>query len=206
MQAFLHGIFLGLGLILPLGMQNIFIFNQGASHAKFINAFPSIITAIICDSFFISLTVLGASQAAVLLLEHVMIKNMMIFLGSLFLIYLGFLSWNSKSHYKQSESLSARQQILFTLSVSILNPHAIIDSVAVIAANALSYSHSERLMFGAGCIFVSWLWFPSLAYIGKKIRDMDNTAQYILLINKISAIIVWIISLSLLFNLMKQVI
>lgn len=32
LQAVLHGILLALGLILPLGAQNVFVFNQGANH------------------------------------------------------------------------------------------------------------------------------------------------------------------------------
>ncbi|RZH87840.1 amino acid transporter, partial [Staphylococcus aureus] len=45
MQPVLHGILLALGLILPLGAQNVFVFNQGANQKKMINALPVVITA-----------------------------------------------------------------------------------------------------------------------------------------------------------------
>mgnify|MGYP001218790420 FL=1 len=53
MEPLLHGIILAFGLILPLGVQNIFVFNQGATHKKFTNALPVIITAGICDTILI---------------------------------------------------------------------------------------------------------------------------------------------------------
>ncbi len=49
-QPVLHGILLALGLILPLGAQNVFVFNQGANQ-KMINALPVVITAGLCDTF-----------------------------------------------------------------------------------------------------------------------------------------------------------
>src|SRR5690625_4107051 len=36
MEALVHGIILAFGLIIPLGVQNIFIFNQGATHKSYV--------------------------------------------------------------------------------------------------------------------------------------------------------------------------
>lgn len=60
-QPVLHGILLALGLILPLGAQNVFVFNQGANQKKMINALPVVITAGLCDTFLIIIAVLGVS-------------------------------------------------------------------------------------------------------------------------------------------------
>ena len=46
----LHGFILALGLILPLGVQNVFVFNQGAVQSRFVKALPAIITASLCDT------------------------------------------------------------------------------------------------------------------------------------------------------------
>jgi len=40
MPAILHGIFLAFGLIVPLGVQNLFVFNQGAVQPNLIKALP----------------------------------------------------------------------------------------------------------------------------------------------------------------------
>lgn len=61
MAAFLHGFLLALGLILPLGAQNVFIFNQGANHKRISKTMPVIITAGLCDTLLIILAILGVS-------------------------------------------------------------------------------------------------------------------------------------------------
>ena len=37
LQSAVHGLLLALGLILPLGAQNVFVFNQGANHKSITN-------------------------------------------------------------------------------------------------------------------------------------------------------------------------
>lgn len=61
LQAVLHGILLALGLILPLGAQNVFVFNQGANHKNWVRTLPVIVTAGLCDTLLILLAVLGVS-------------------------------------------------------------------------------------------------------------------------------------------------
>ena len=61
LQPILHGFLLALGLILPLGAQNVFVFNQGANHRKLIHAMPVIVTAGLCDTLLIILAILGVS-------------------------------------------------------------------------------------------------------------------------------------------------
>lgn len=57
LQPIVHGVLLALGLILPLGAQNVFVFNQGANQKKFTKALPVIITAGLCDTFLITIAV-----------------------------------------------------------------------------------------------------------------------------------------------------
>ncbi|GGE11563.1 hypothetical protein GCM10011571_11160 [Marinithermofilum abyssi] len=61
MLAFIHGFVLAFGLILPLGVQNVFIFNQGAVQPRFYKALPAILAATFCDATLITLTVMGVS-------------------------------------------------------------------------------------------------------------------------------------------------
>ncbi|TGV22644.1 amino acid transporter, partial [Mesorhizobium sp. M00.F.Ca.ET.186.01.1.1] len=58
-EAILHGFVLAFGLILPLGAQNVFVFNQGASQPTLWRAAPVIVTAAVCDAILILLAVLG---------------------------------------------------------------------------------------------------------------------------------------------------
>lgn len=61
MEAILHGFLLAFGLILPLGVQNVFIFSQGASQPNLLKALPATIAASLCDTLLIVLAVFGLS-------------------------------------------------------------------------------------------------------------------------------------------------
>ena len=59
-EAIIHGIILAFGLIIPLGVQNVFVFNQGASQPNIWRA-PVVLTASICDTLLILIAVQGVS-------------------------------------------------------------------------------------------------------------------------------------------------
>ena len=132
LEAFIHGVVLAFGLILPLGVQNVFIFNQGAVHKKFIRAFPAIITASVCDTLLILLAVAGVS---IIILSFSWLRTFLFLVGFLFLVYMGWLMWRDASEVSLNEvsnSFTAKRQVLFAASVSLLNPHAILDTIGVI--------------------------------------------------------------------------
>jgi L-lysine exporter family protein LysE/ArgO len=114
-------------------------------------------------------------------------------MGILFLIYMGLLTWRSKpvNNTTDQNLLSARKQITFAASVSLLNPHAIMDTIGVIGTSSLSYTGLEKFAFTIACILVSWLWFFSLSIAGRVVGTLDTTGQFILALNKVSAIIMW---------------
>ena len=60
----IHALLLAFGLILPLGVQNVFVFNQGANQRTIKQALPVVVTASVCDTILILVAVLGVSAAA----------------------------------------------------------------------------------------------------------------------------------------------
>jgi L-lysine exporter family protein LysE/ArgO len=189
-NAGVHGFILALGLILPLGVQNVFVFNQGAIQKSWVRALPVVVTAALCDTLLILLAVFGVSAVV---LGNDLIKSILLFIGILFLVYMGFLIWKSKpsDSSPNQELLSARKQITFAVSVSLLNPHAIMDTIGVIGTSSLSFNELEKVAFTIACILVSWLWFFSLSIAGRLIGKLDSTGRLILALNKISAVIMW---------------
>ena len=199
-QAVIHGIILSFGLILPLGVQNVFVFNQGATQPKFFRALPVVITASVCDTLLISLAVLGVS---VVVFGVYWVKVMLILAGALFLIYMGWVTFKSQPDpdQPQKSSLSPKKQIAFAVSVSLLNPHAIMDTIGVIGTSSLSYTGVEKLAFTLACVAVSWIWFFSLAWVGKQVGRFHQSAGVINMLNKVSAFIMWGTALYLLFTI-----
>lgn len=199
-QAVIHGIILSFGLILPLGVQNVFVFNQGATQPKFLRALPVVLTASVCDTLLISLAVLGVS---VVVFGVYWVKVMLILAGALFLIYMGWVTFKSQPDpdQPQKSSLSPKKQIAFAVSVSLLNPHAIMDTIGVIGTSSLSYTGVEKLAFTLACVAVSWIWFFSLAWMGKQVGRLHQSADVINMLNKVSAFIMWGTALYLLFTI-----
>lgn len=188
--ALLHGVILAFGLILPLGAQNVFVFNQGASQPTLWRALPVAITAALCDALLILLAVLGVS---LLVLSLPMLYTAILGIGLLFLIYMGWSIWRSNpaDMSKKEAALSPRKQILFALSVSLLNPHAILDTIGVIGTSSLSYTGTEKVAFTAACIIVSCIWFLILAIAGRAVGNFDTKGTLLTALNKVSALIIW---------------
>ncbi|MBT2687500.1 amino acid transporter [Bacillus sp. ISL-47] len=199
LTAIIHGFVLAFGLILPLGVQNVFIFNQGAQQKTFVKALPAVVTASLCDTMLILLAVLGVS---VVVLANAVLKTVLLGAGILFLIYMGFVIFRSKPASQEGAAATKyapRKQILFAASVSLLNPHAILDTIGVIGTSSISYSGQNKWAFSAACIVVSWLWFTGLAWVGKVTGELKS-AGTLAAINKVSALIIWGTALFLFFD------
>ncbi|REK77592.1 LysE/ArgO family amino acid transporter [Paenibacillus paeoniae] len=200
--AAIHGFILALGLILPLGAQNTFVFTQGTVHKRFIKVLPVIVTAALCDTILIALAVLGVS---VIVLENDWIKALLYLLGCGFLLYTGWVTWRNRNrvhtHSGGSNGFSARKQVGFAFTVSLLNPHAILDTVGVIGTSSIQYAGLAKLVFAILCILTSWLWFISLGAAGQFIGQRVGSSRILSLIPAISAVIMWGTALYLGFHL-----
>ncbi|WP_368909120.1 LysE/ArgO family amino acid transporter [Staphylococcus epidermidis] len=199
LQPLIHGLLLALGLILPLGAQNVFVFNQGANQKKIIKALPVIITAGLCDTFLIVIAILGVS---LILISMPTLQLFIYIIGFLFLMYMAWSLWTEKpSNIEEIEPMPAKKQILFALSVSLLNPHAIMDTVGVIGTSASVYDGYDKVVFSLATISVSWIWFVFLAILGRITGKIDKSGKYIVILNKVSSVIVIIVGLIILKNI-----
>lgn len=189
-SAGIHGFLLSFGLILPLGVQNVFVFNQGAIQKKWVFALPVVLTAAICDTLLISLAVFGVSA---LVFGINWFKTILITIGILFLVSMGYMTWRSKpgEPSETARSFSPVKQIVFAASVSLLNPHAIMDTIGVVGTSSLSYSGMEKAAYTLACILVSWIWFFGLSIVGRFVGTLDSSGRFIVILNKISALIMW---------------
>lgn len=107
-EAIIHGIILAFGLIIPLGVQNVFVFNQGASQPNIWRAAPVVLTASICDTLLILIAVQGVS---LVLLTFSWLTNTLYIIGFFFLLYMGFVIWrsNPSNDIKQENSMPLKK-------------------------------------------------------------------------------------------------
>lgn len=188
MEAVGHGIILAFGLILPLGVQNVFIFSQGATQPNLVRALPAAITAAICDTVLILLAVYGLS---LIILQYEGLRVILMVAGIIFLLYMSYSIWRSTPREADTgNALPIKKQVIFALSVSILNPHAILDIVGVIGTSALKYSSYELVLFTTSCIIVSWIWFLGLMFAGSLMKQLGNQIAIMTIFNKCSALFI----------------
>lgn len=201
--AFLHGYLLCLGLILPLGVQNVYIFNRGAQCRRWLEALPAVLTAAVCDSLLILAAIGGVS---LIILKIPALHYLLAGAGVIFLGYMGVVTWRTAPGPEAASAAgqSLGRQILFAASVSLLNPHAIMDTIGVIGPSSLAYRATFVYAFGAGCILNSWLWFFGLMITGHLIGSLPKADRFLRMMNRISAVIIWACAALLVFSLWRQ--
>ncbi|WP_199693909.1 LysE/ArgO family amino acid transporter [Halococcus sp. IIIV-5B] len=191
-------------MIAALGPQNVFVFQQGAVHPRFRRAFPTIVTAGITDTILILLAVLGVSAVV---LRFQWIRVILFGVGFLFLVYIGWALLYSPAlaiDLDVEEHLGVREQAIFTASLSLLNPHAILDTIGVIGTNSLTYSGPARWMFAGACILVSWVWFTGLAGAGRLLRETSNVDKWMKYLNYVSALVIWVVALYMAWQFLRS--
>ena len=151
-------------LIIAIGAQNAFVLQQGLRRSYL---FVSALTCALCDAVLISLGVggFGAVIAATPWLTRLATWG-----GALFLLLYGWRSFrsalraNSLTVRGDLARLSLRATVLGLLAVSLLNPHALLDTVVLIGSVGAQYPVQQRAAFALGAMLASLTWFFSLAY------------------------------------------
>ena len=163
-EAVLHGVILAIGLILPLRRSKC-ICVQPRGFAAEVGEGTS--RRCHCGDLRYDFDRGGCIGSLIAHLDIRWLETIMFAVGILFLLYIGISLWRSapSSMEAEAERFSPKKQILFAASVSLLNPHAIIDTIGVIGSNALSYSGEARFAFTLTTIIISWCWFFGLALL-----------------------------------------
>ena len=159
---YLAGLALGLALIIPIGAQNVFVVGQGLA-VGWPRAGWAVIAAGCCDTLLI---LAGAAGVSGLLAGFPALRGALLVGGAGFLSYLGIQSWRHAAatvRLDVGEPLGARSVVRRTVAVSLLNPHAILDTVGVIGAAIAAQTGPSRIAFAGGAVSASWLWFLLLA-------------------------------------------
>ncbi|BDG59584.1 LysE/ArgO family amino acid transporter [Caldinitratiruptor microaerophilus] len=173
--AFLSGLLLGLSMILPIGPQNVFVLNQGLLGGLRRGLLAAVVAGV-CDTVLI---LSGAAGLSALLTGVGWLRTVLLAVGALFLTALGFgslrdpaepavLAAGDAAAGRQAAAAAApaRAVVLTGVGVSWGNPHAILDTVAVLGSAIASRAPATRAAFAAGAVAASWLFFLTLALGG----------------------------------------
>lgn len=163
------GLLLGLALIMPIGAQNVFVVGQGLA-VGMPRALWAAVAAACCDTLLI---LLGAAGMSGLIGAVPAVRTTLLLAGAVFLTYLGVQSFRG-SGGRLDGATSAPQPVSVvvrrSVSVSLLNPHAILDTVGVIGAAVVAQPAGSRVAFTVGTVSASWLWFLLLVVVATQVR------------------------------------
>ena len=170
MSFLLLGFVTGLSLILALGVQNIFIIEQGLKKNYIF------LVCIICSFSDLLLIFLGIFIFDIF--KNVFNIYTEITLNFLLLFYLTYFIWSKikTEIYKinfnsQKKIFSLSNTILKTLSFTYLNPHVYSDTVFFLGNFSKNFSLDEKLFFGLGASISSFLFFFTLGYLSKYLSN-----------------------------------
>ena len=163
------GFLLGLSLILAIGAQNAYVFRAGLSG---IHVFAICLFCAVSDAVLIALGITG--MGAVL-------GGMEDFSFWLYLMAAGWLIGygllRGRDALKGASSLKAAGEggkslhsaLLTAAALTWLNPHVYLDTVVLVGGIAATLEPGERVLFGAGAMTASFVFFFGLGYGAKAI-------------------------------------
>jgi L-lysine exporter family protein LysE/ArgO len=155
MSAFVFGLLFGMATVLPVGVQSFVVLNQGLT-VGYPRVFFGIVTASCCDTLLIVLGAVGVSA----ILNAPGSREALILVGIGFLLVMGVLALRASSDNEEVKSLMRPAAIVAqTAGVSLLNPHAILETVGILGAAIAAQAAESRVEFAAGVISASWVWF-----------------------------------------------
>jgi L-lysine exporter family protein LysE/ArgO len=194
--AFAHGFLLALALILPLGPQNTFVLAQGATGARLRDALAVAAVAALCDTALIGASVAGVSLVVLALPG---LRVALDVLGVAFLGYAGLGAWRTRQGGGGAGGRPAwplGRRLRYSVSVSFLNPHAILDTVVVLGGGAALYTTADgRWAYATAAALVSWLWFLALSLVGRALGRAAGGAAGGRWLGRASALVMWAVAL-----------
>ena len=201
--SYLQGLLLGFSLIIAIGAQNLFVFNQGliGKHVMIVCLFCSLSDAL--------LILIGYSGLYLIIENNVILQNFIILIGFLWLLGYGVLKIREGMSFDQESNLDIQishtnnrnlyKTILAISGITWLNPHVYLDTVFLIGSISNSVQSEKQFSFLLGAISSSFLFFFFLGYMGFKIGPLIKSPNLWKKINISLGIIMIMISFNLIY-------
>lgn len=176
-MAYFQGLLIGLAFVAPIGMQNIYVFNNGLSYklsrALLYTFFVWFFDALFCFAAFYGI---GA-----LINKNHLIKVIIMILGGALTVYIGYGIIRSA------------------------NPQALIDGTMMLGASRGTLTTAESIFFIIGVITSSFIWDMGMASAFNILRHR-MPGKVLTVINLVSGIIVFGYGIFLIGNGIQQII
>ena len=195
---YLRGILVGFAFVAPLGMQNIYMFNNALSN-KMSKALLYNFLVWFCDALFSFAAFYGIGA---LISANEIVKIIVMIIGGALTSYIGF---NIIRSAKQTaigsdrKKQTLKQALMTALIVSWGNPQAMIDGTMMLGASRATLTFEQSILFITGVVTASFIWDHGITIGFNLLRD-KLPKKFLLAINLISGIIVAVYGLYLILT------
>ncbi|WP_035055509.1 LysE/ArgO family amino acid transporter [Andreprevotia chitinilytica] len=162
--SFLNGMALTASLIMAVGAQNAFVLRQGIARRYMF------LTALVCSLCDLVLMSAGVAGMGELLAAAPGLQHWMAIGGAIFVTWYGAMALKKAVH-PGTLSPDANQGlanpkavVIAALGFSVLNPHALLDTIVLVGGIGAQQPVADRPIFLAGAVGFSFIWFFSLAF------------------------------------------
>lgn len=195
---YLRGILVGFAFVAPIGMQNIYMFNNALSN-KMSKALLYNFLVWFCDALFSFAAFYGIGA---LISANEIVKIIVMLVGGALTSYIGFNIIRSAKQTaigSDSKKQTLKQALMTALIVSWGNPQAIIDGTMMLGASRATLTFEQSILFITGVVTASFIWDHGITIGFNLLRD-KLPKKFLLAINLISGIIVAIYGLYLILT------
>ncbi|EFZ34910.1 LysE family transporter [Ligilactobacillus ruminis] len=195
---YLRGILIGFAFVAPIGMQNIYMFNNALSN-KMSKALLYNFLVWFCDALFSFAAFYGIGA---LISANEIVKIIVMLVGGALTSYIGFNIIRSAKQTaigSDSKKQTLKQALMTALIVSWGNPQAMIDGTMMLGASRATLTFEQSILFITGVVTASFIWDHGITIGFNLLRD-KLPKKFLLAINLISGIIVAIYGLYLILT------
>lgn len=179
-MAYLQGLLIGLAFVAPIGMQNIYVFNNGLSY-RLSRALLYTFLVWLFDAFFGFAAFYGIGAV---ISRNQFIKIIVMIVGGGLTVYIGaniVRSANQRAITSDDNHITLKQALMTAIVVSWANPQALIDGTMMLGASRGTLTTAESIFFIVGVITSSFVW------------DMGMTSAFNLLSHRMPPkLLIWI--------------
>ncbi|WP_353238246.1 LysE family transporter [Limnohabitans sp.] len=192
---FVHGMVLGLGLIVAIGAQNAFVLRQGLrrEHVGSVVAFCAL-----ADALLIAAGVLGMAQA---LGDRPALARALALGGAAFLAVYG---WRALQRARQAnaldvtntgQGLSRGAALAQAAAFTLLNPHVYLDTVLLVGSIGAQQPAPLQGWFAAGASAASLMWFSALGFGARWLAPWFARPRAWQVLDVLIGVTMWVLSL-----------
>lgn len=201
----LEGFGTSAGLIIAIGIQNAYVLRQGLKKR---HVFLVATLCFLGDGILILSGIFGLGA---LLENHPNISRIVCYLGAAFLLWYGVRAFRSafqNHHLEIAQDPATTKAVqdsrlrttLTVFALTLLNPHAYIDTVLVLGGMGASLPPHEHFSFIVGALFASFVWFYSLAFGASFLAPLFKKPIAWKILDVLTGLIMWAVAFSLIFD------